>query len=322
MEAQQARLELPAVCCWTGRVAAWAPFPSFKQQQQQANGLAQLKTAARGLWLRSEQGGVLMVRCSGDGAPPLLTFTLRTSQRLVHAPLNPGSFAFQLLCPMHGALPPTAGGCSGHLLFLATAAGPSGAASGRPGLGQQAGRLYAVHFDTMQGGLECGALLQAIQGGSLELSVPSALPAAALLAAAEAAGQGASVQAGRPAAAAGGRQVGAEEQHGDAGLFGYEDDASLTEAMKVRNLLGLAGPEEGGPSLGWLALARMHLCLARVGHGPMGASACRREQGTPLRLPLVYNCRLPKPTQVLRPLSACGSRQWRVSRLCCPESLH
>lgn len=226
MEAQLARLELPAVCCWTGRVAAWAPFSSL---QQPASGLPPLKTAAQGLWLRSEQGGVLMVRCSGSSVPPLLTFTLRSSQQLVRAPLCPGGFSFRLLCPTHGAPPPTAGGSSGHVLFLAVRAGVGSrdhSSCGSSLSGSSAGRLFAVHFDTMQAGLECGSLLQAIQHGSLALHTPPVLHAAA---------QPAAMAADAHAAAAphqGGRAAGSADQ--DAALFGYEDDSSLIEAIRVR----------------------------------------------------------------------------------------
>ncbi|KAL4436888.1 hypothetical protein ABPG75_004027 [Micractinium tetrahymenae] len=234
MEAQQPRLELPAACCWTGRVAAWAPFPS--QQQQAGGGLPPLKTAARGVWLRSEQGGVLMVRCGGASTPPLLTFTLRSSQQLVRASLSPGGFSFRLLCPTHGAPPPTSGGSSGHLLFLSLGADGSSSLAG-----PQAGGVFAVHFDTTQGGLECGALLQAIQHGSLGLVAPPAVPAAVATAAAAAAPPAAGPVGGRAAVApqAGGlaetavEQAGAEARLGDASLFGCADEASLAEAIQA-----------------------------------------------------------------------------------------
>lgn len=263
MEAQEARLELPAASCWTGRVAAWAPFPSLQQQQQSAGGLLPLKTAAKGLWLRSEQGGVLMVRCSGGSTPPLLTFTLRSAQQLVQAPLTPGGFSFRLLCPEHGAPQPTAGGSSGHVLFLAVGPGPSCWAGGGGASPPRAppGRLFAIHFDTIQAGLECGALLQAIQSGSVALLMPQTLqaaaPPAAAAAAAAAGGRGASLSApqqreGPAAAPEEQQQAGAEEQKRDASLFGYEDEASLMEAMQVKNRRGKAC-SVGADRLRWLA---------------------------------------------------------------------
>lgn len=197
MQPPGAALDLGPVSCWTGRVAVWAPFPSQQQQaaaqrqqqQQQGGGLPALKTSSSGVWLKSDAGGVLAVQWR-PSAPPLLTCTLRTQQQqpMVRAPLAPGTFAYRLLCPQHGAPPADAaamaasGGGSGHLLFLTLAVPPNAGpvVDGQPNQQhqEQHGYTMAVHFDSAQSGQQCGALLQAIQQGSLAVVYPAPPPGA------------------------------------------------------------------------------------------------------------------------------------------------
>lgn len=237
-------LVLPPVCCYTGRVAAWAPFPQLAAAAAQSSagtGLPPLKTSSQGVWLRSDAGGVLAVQWR-PGAPPLLTCTLRSSQPLVRAPLLPGRFAFRLLCPVHGAPAAAAGGSSGHVLFLSLPQ-PGGASNGNGGSawaapGQQHIATIALHFDTPQAGRECGALLQAIQQGSLGVAAP---PGAAPPAAAAPVPPGAAAQATAPgeagSEAAGAAAAGVAAAHAAAeewdGLFGFADEAALEAAIQA-----------------------------------------------------------------------------------------
>jgi hypothetical protein len=174
----QGVMQLPAASCWTGNVAAWVPFPG--QQQAEAWGLPPLKSSSRGVWLRSDAGGVLMVQCR-PAAPPLLVCTLRRSVELARTSLVPGEFAFKLLCPQMSAA--AAGGgpgtSAGHVLLLtlrrqqsavAATAGPS------PGPSTPSSCTIAVHFDTAHAGRECGALLSAIQQGRLRDIQPEPQP--------------------------------------------------------------------------------------------------------------------------------------------------
>lgn len=242
-------LVLPPVCCYTGRVAAWAPFPqpaAAAAQGGAAAGLPPLKTSSPGVWLRSDAGGVLAVQWR-PGAPPLLTCTLRSSQQLVRAPLLQHGFAFRLLCPAHGAPAAAAGASSGHVLFLSLPQ-PRGASNGSSGSalappGQQQTVTFALHFDTPQAGRECGALLQAIQQGSLTVTAtpgaaaPAAAAAPAPPAAAAQAPQGhapgeagAEAAGAAPAGVAAAPAAAAEEWDG---LFGYADEAALDAAIQV-----------------------------------------------------------------------------------------
>lgn len=237
-------LVLPPVCCYTGRVAAWAPFPQ-PAAAHSADGLPPLKTSSPGVWLRSDAGGVLTVQWRPD-APPLLTCTLRSSQQLVRAPLRRGGFAFRLLCPAHGAPVAAAGGSSGHVLFLSL---PQPAAAGSGSMLQPAGQqartaTIALHFDTPQAGRECGALLQAIHQDSLSVVAAPGQPAQAAPAAHTAAKQAAAAVAGaaRDKAAAGAEMAAggtaataaAAANGGWDELFGYPDEAALEAAIQAR----------------------------------------------------------------------------------------
>lgn len=265
-------LELPPVSAWTGRVAAWAPFSTAADaQQQQAGGLPPLKTSSTGVWLKSDAGGVLALQWR-PAAPPLLTCTLRASpQPLVRAPLAPGSFAFRLLCPQHGAPPhgdasagmAAAGGGSGHLLFLTlalpcgegAAAGSGSSASRRPTQqreGEGGSYTLAVHFDTAQAGRECGALLQAIHQGSLQAvqarpppqlqppppqPAPAPAPAVTAASGAEAYTAGAQ-QTAQAVAGVAPEGAAAEAAGGDPALFGFADEASLEAAIEASSEVG------------------------------------------------------------------------------------
>lgn len=330
-------LELPPVSAWTGRVAAWAPFPpAAAAQQQQAGGLPPLKTSSTGVWLKSDAGGVLAVQW--PAAAPLLTCTLRASpQPLVRAPLVPGAFAFRLLCPQHGAPPHgdadagMAAAGSGHLLFLSLAlppeagagAGSGGNAGRRPAQQQQQqGGSYtlAVHFDTAQAGRECGALLQAIQQGSLEVvhqrpppqapqapqQAPQPAPAPAPTASTAEACTGGPQQAltaqaagndsgGLPAAAA----VGAAAAGGDPQLFGYADEASLEAAIQASPLAGW------GLSCAWLA---GHACQPTA--LPARACSAAWQSSARLRMPSRPN----RYTSSFGTLAACAPPRRRLSR--------
>ncbi len=247
-------LVLPHVCCYTGRVAAWAAFPqpaAAAAQSAGGGGLPPLKTSSPGVWLRSDAGGVLAVQWRPD-APPLLTCTLRSSQQLVRAPLRRGGFAFRLLCPAHGAPAAAAGGSSGHVLFLSLPQPPAAGDSSRQGGTSQPTAQHprtatiALHFDTPQAGRECGALLQAIHQGSLAVVAPPGQPAqpaaaptahAAAAKAAAAAGTAAAGEvvggaAGGAAAAAGQGGIAAATDEWD-DLFGYADEAELEAAIKA-----------------------------------------------------------------------------------------
>lgn len=234
MQAGPARLELPPVCCWTGRLAAWAPFPQQAGAVAQQQGLPPLKTSSTGLWLRSDAGGVLTVQWRPD-APPLLTCTLRSARELVRAELRPGSFAFRLLCPQHGAAAAAAAADarSGHVLFLSLAVA-AGAAAGSQQQAQPAYTL-AVLFDAPQAGRECGALLQAVHQGRLAVVQPTPPPPAQPAARQAPAAAGAEQPAGAaaPAAAAAADGTPAEGLWSDP-LFGFADEAALLAAIQVR----------------------------------------------------------------------------------------
>jgi hypothetical protein len=236
-------IQLPVASCWTGGVAVWAPFPqpSQQQQQQHVHSLPPFKTSSRGVWLRSDAGGVLAVQWRA-GAAPLLTCTLRGSCQLVQAPLVPGGFAFRLLCPQHGAPPvaaAAAGSSSGHVLFLSLATGGSNCGgSGSMSFSsspQQHWFTAAMRFDTAQAGRECGALLQAAQRGSLDIVRPAPPPPAAVAAAAEVLSAPTPAQQEQQGAAPGGALAEAED------LFGHADESSLLAAIQVG-----AGERVGG----------------------------------------------------------------------------
>lgn len=245
-------LELPSAAVWTARIAAWAPFPPASAQPA-AGGLPPLKTAARGVWLRSDRGGVVCLRWRGAAAPPLLTVTMRNNQLLVSAPLAPGAFAWRLFCPAHGAPPPAAGGSSGHVLLLALpGTAPAGGADTHQPVQQH---TFAMHFDTVQAGRECGALLQAIEQGLVKAATPPApaataahwapaaaaaaklepsgapLPGGSLPPLAGSAGMGAGLAATEAAAAA---SAAGGPQATDASLFGYANQATLEQGIQAR----------------------------------------------------------------------------------------
>lgn len=243
-------LVLPPVCCYTGRVAAWAPFPQpAAAAVASAGGLPPLKTSSPGVWLRSDAGGVLAVQWRPD-APPLLTCTLRSSQQLVRAPLWRGGFAFRLLCPAHSAPAAAAGGSSGHVLFLSLPQPPAIGHSSGGGMAQPTGQqprtaTIAVHFDTPQAGRECGALLQAIHQGSLTVVAAPGQPARPVAKPAAPAVEGKTAPAADRAVAGGAAAGGIGATAGGQGeasaaaaeewdeLFGYADEAALDAAIQA-----------------------------------------------------------------------------------------
>lgn len=238
-------LDLPHDSCWTGSMAAWAPFPAQLPQPQLAGaGLPPLKSSSRGVWLRSDASGVLTVQWRPAGAPPLLVCTLRSSGELLSAPLMPGAFAFKLLCPQHTAA--AAAGAPGpntigHLLLLTLAVSAS-SASAPSGCSQRTFTI-AVRFDTAQAGRECGALLLAIHQGSLQVVQP-APPPAPMAAPAPAAAMRQHEEQQQGHGPVRGGSSGVEEEAADAAeaggasrasaMFGFQDEASLVASLQVR----------------------------------------------------------------------------------------
>jgi hypothetical protein len=185
------------------------------------------------VWLRSDASGVLIVQWRAD-AHPLLACTLRRNVELVRAPLLPGSFAFKLLCPQHGSGGEGDAGSCGHLLFMTLAV------PGMAGSIQQT-RSFAVHFDTEQAGRECGALLQAIQSGSLRAVKPQLVPAqhggdqgSNNAVCGQAWGQQAEGRPSQVWVTKTGKRVQSKTKEADEMLFGYADKKSLMAAVQVR----------------------------------------------------------------------------------------
>lgn len=242
-------LLLNSTCCWTGAVAAWAPFPE-QTQQQAGHCLPPLRTRSRGVWLRSDGSGVVIVQWHSN-APPVLSCTLGRNVELFRAPLQPGSFAFRLLCPQHGGgAEGDAGGC-GHLLFV-TLSLPCSSEGGA-----QRTRSFAVHFDTMQAGRECGALLQAVYSGRLRADQlqPAALQGSEdhgrnLAATGQAWMQLGEEQHARLLDEQSGRDVVQPGKSSRADLFGFVDQESLMAALRASDVLAA-----GSLGVGTCALA-------------------------------------------------------------------
>ena len=284
-------LHLPPAACYTGRLAVYVPFGP-QAAPPPPHGLPPLKTSSPGVWLRSEAGGVLTLQWR-PAAPPLLTITLRNSQQLVHAPLSPGGFAFRLLCPQHGAPPPQLGGSSGHVLFLSLPAAESQGGAGQRGAAGavlQCSYTLAVHFDTAQAGRECGALLQAIQQGSLGMVAPPAAVAAPGAAPAAAAARVTAEQAQQAGTAAA-----PPAPAGWDSLFGFADEASLAAAIEVRFNWALGVGAEGRRRL----LPECASLLLPT-HPLLPAPCCRQR----------------RPTHNFWPWRMRGRWRWSVSRRC------